>query len=183
MSGMVRTGMRIVALLIFLLLVGSNISTQYRAIRFVNADTLQTDPIVHRLDPRAPEWRRLREMLSPSAETPVLLSGFHDTPTPHWLAIGTDPVPHFLGSSILAFWDIWPALTPVWLSEYHDRTPFDPDWLWTQITAGPLAHRDETNARYLAHSRQALVPVGASYPVEWGARLSLAGPVAVRVTN
>src|SRR5258708_38897480 len=55
-SGIVHTGMRIVALLIFLLLVGSNISTQYRAIRFVNAHTLQTDPIVHRLDPTAPEW-------------------------------------------------------------------------------------------------------------------------------
>jgi hypothetical protein len=138
-----------------------NLFTIWRTGQYVVAHSLTTDKIIRRISPKDLEWRELKASLSPSDSTPVLISGFRSTVEPHWIISQIEPIPNFLGESISTFWHIFSSLNPLhgnltshWSDEELRRMLVMPDW--------PVL-----NAKYLAESKQAIVPVGLPFPVEW----------------
>ena len=176
-AGLAVSGVALMAL------VAANMATVWRATAYINAHTLGSDPTVHRLDPDGETWRRLRALLGTPAGTPVLLSGFIDTPTPHWLAVAIQPVPHLLGTSVTAFWGGMSPdrYRPLPFASYVSR--WSPDEIEARFMASPIPRWAETYPRLLAATRKAVVPPGGGYPAEWGAWESPLGPRATRFTN
>jgi hypothetical protein len=167
-------------------LLALNAFTQARVVAHINRYTLTTDPIVHRFNPYADVWRRLRLAVSTPDEAPVLIAGFRNTPAPHWLALGIRPAAHVLGADILDWWRIAPGhLDPPSAAAYF--APFvtrrDRAALRDARVASPINDWPTAYAGFLARSARAIVPVGGRYPVEWGAWRSLIGPPAVRFPN
>jgi len=156
---------RISALFLFFLFI-VNCLTIWNTTRFIIKHDLHNDPIIRRFNPTDSMWLALKEELTPSQDTPVLISGFNNSVYPHLIASGIRPIPHFLGSSIASFWKILntgPAIcgdkcdqryTTHLSNEEAKAILASPDW--------SILIPD-----FLKRSRQALVPQGHLFPIEW----------------
>jgi hypothetical protein len=156
-------------------LVFFNTWTSVRTFLFVSSHTQQTDPKIPRLNPRSPLWVSLRDELQPSSETPILISSFKTAHQPHRIAIGIAPLPHFPGASILSIWKLGFAAAQekptadalqnalIGLRSRLSTRASDEDIITQMVKLNdPLLPR-----KYLAASKQAIIPPEVSYPPEW----------------
>jgi hypothetical protein len=169
--------------MVWVVVVGLNSFALARTLSYVNRFSQETDLILHHYDPGAPRWLAFRELFKGDDVAPVLLSGFHDTPTPHIIADGLRSVPHLLGQTITAFWY---SIDPPYSipSEFRQfRHWLAPSQLAERIKDDPVSSWPKTYESLLARTRRAIVPVSGTYPAEWGEWPLLWGPRAWRFPN
>jgi len=165
-----------VSAIVLVTLVILNFDSVSRTVRFITSHTVKNDPILRRFDPSTPDWVALREELSPSAQTPILFSGFKNTVYPNLIASGIRPFPHFLGSSISSFWRI--------LTESNDAMCYDVcDRRYTSRLGNKEMRKFLTPPNwktvipdFVNRSEQAIIPVGDPFPVEWEAWKDIFSP-------
>lgn len=126
-------------------------------------NNLRTDKILHRLDPRDSDWCAIRSELDGHSSAPVVVSGYPDTRTPHWIVCGIEPHPNLIGKSITAHWPI-------------HKSPEE----WMLANKDVCRHREKGSLRKFAtwnwdldyerlvdQSKQAIVPPAGPFPPEW----------------
>ena len=178
---------RVAAAMMWITVVGLNGFAVARTLRYVNYFSQETDPILRHYDSNAPRWAEFRALFESDAAAPVLLSGFKDTPTPRLIVDGLRSVPHVLGQTITTFWWIMDPTYSVPTSVDRFRILFrhwlTPSELLDRVRDDPVSNWPQTYASLIARTRQAIVPVSADYPVEWGEWPELWGPRAWRFPN
>jgi len=183
MAGLFGLGTRIGAGLFWGCFVALNSYTVWRTIDYVNRFSQATDARLRHFDPDSASWARLRQLVTSADGAPVLISGFHDTPTPQMIALGLRESPNLVGSSITSFWrSVDPSVSfphgfntsHHWLSndQLVDLAKANPMWNWPPVYDA-----------LLARTRKAIVPVSGPYPAEWGEWPSLFNAVARRFPN
>ena len=162
-------------------------------ISYVNRYSQESDARVRHFDPDRPVWAELRMLVEREDQSPVLISGFTNTPTPHIIVHGLRSIPHLLGRSITSFWpgaDPAVSLPKDFRSPQHWLTSATAKQHWltraeleARLKEDPVSNWQVEYARLLARTRIALVPPFGAYPVEWGEWTSLFGVKAWRFSN
>ncbi|MDR3491462.1 MAG: hypothetical protein P4M12_05370 [Gammaproteobacteria bacterium] len=183
-TSVLQVGFTTVGKIVLTVFICTNIYTVTRTINYLASHDVYNDPLIPRFDERNIAWVKLKNELSISAlhESPVLLSGFHDTIRPSMIVSNIPSLSHVIGDSILSFWPIYTSLhyQPVW-SEYNTRLSKEEFDLalrrenehWTKNMVSSLIGRSE----------QAVVPVGNGYPKEWLSTKDIYASRMARFTN
>jgi hypothetical protein len=154
-----------------------------RTVDYVNRHSQGTDLRVHHFDPDKPIWNELRSIAGRDGETPVLISGFTDTPTTHMIAHGLRSIPHLLGRSITTFWAGADPAVSLSRTFYERRHWLTEDELQARLKTDPVSNWAPEYDRLLKRTRLALVPPSGTYPTEWGEWPSLFGARGWRFAN
>ena len=181
--------LQFVGLFTFAALTAMNFWTTARSSSFVYAHAAADDPIIRRINPRAPGWTALREELRPSLNTPILISGFDNTPVPHLIISGIQPYPTFLGETITRFWHVMnigkttadhayfnPPAPPDPQNERMLRLAYASVWPASELVKNWIYRAPNWGnilPDFIANSRQAIVPPGALFPPEWSQWLDI----------
>lgn len=152
-----------IGIVVLFVFVSLNAFATVRTTLRIASHNLRTDSILHRLNPGASDWLTIRSELDKYSPAPVLVSGYSDTRTPHWIICGIEPHPNLVGKSITSNWPIHKSAEEWLLSNndvcrYRGTVPLRElaKWNW-----------DSDYKRLLDQSKQAIVPPAGSFPPEW----------------
>lgn len=181
-NNILSTAVAKIGMLVLIIFIFMNAYTSARTIHFITSHDLDNDPILLRFDTNATQWQLLRNELHDSAalNAPVLLSGFKNTIWPFAIATTIRDQPHVLGKSILNFWPIYDAFRVLKYSEFNTRVSEKEFYLARQKQSQSWS---EVESKLIKDSKQAVVPVGNGYPIEWSDSKDVYAPRSKRFTN
>jgi len=165
--GALRTALGKVAAPFLLVLCILNTFSTGSTLRHIYHYTVETEPSIRRFNPNDSVWALIKDELHRvSQNVPVLITDFEDTVRPHWITMGIEPAPSWLGASIRKFWHLMDSkeTNPYFGSGRQYAVPWDqareqfelniPEWKTILPT-------------YLEKSKLAIVPVGRNFPSDW----------------
>lgn len=173
-----------VVLVIFII---TNIYTGIRTIHFITSHDISNDSVLLRFDERIESWKLLQKELSFSAlhDTPILFSGFKETIRPLAIAIIARSQPQVLGASITSFWPMYtdhlsgPKIESI-KANYNTRLSEE---VLSKEQLAQSRRWIDLVPQLIRRSEQAVVPVGAGFPIEWSSSQDVYAPRIKRFAN